>query len=347
MRIGGKVGLGWCLSAALMVSAQGSSAAPPLPTKPPADVYATYGVHNDRHNDVCADPSCVYKRRPRLDPIYPAYWTSHWAMYRVFNHWVEFPPPYDHAPPKGLKEGQDYQKSWGVTYYDTTYKSRFGTGAMEEHYDKYCLPIFPIDNHYSCSFISLDKVAFFVTYADRPAWMPKVCLFSPDNHWPARDFIKHLPWSARDSMRVPGVDGYSFWIDNGTGKIMHEGVKPDETANGGVLFGYGFYRKATPDRVDKAAAPYPHPQSFYFSGVPLILPQVPLPNAPIVSQNYTDFAMVRPNPATTWDQVKDLDPAKLPKCQLFNPPPEANPHRLDAVAGPPKKIPMWGNIGRP
>jgi hypothetical protein len=47
------------------------------------------------------------------------------------------------------------------------------------------------------------------------------------------------------------------------------------------MFGYGFMSKATPDRVDKSAKPYRHPQSFYFSGYPL----APA-NAPMVSQDY-------------------------------------------------------------
>ncbi|MGL1446916.1 hypothetical protein ACSTIZ_00215, partial [Vibrio parahaemolyticus] len=71
-----------------------------------------------------------------------------------------------------------------------------------EHYEKKCLPIFPMENNYSCSFISLGPIAFFVTYDDRPKDMPKVCLFSPLNHPPARDFIKHLPYSLGDSMRT-------------------------------------------------------------------------------------------------------------------------------------------------
>jgi hypothetical protein len=50
------------------------------------------------------------------------------------------------------------------------------------------------------------------------------------------------------------------------------------------------------------------------------LPQVPLPNAPIISQNYTDFAMIKPDPSNTWAKVQALDPRSLPKCGLFKPP---------------------------
>ncbi len=62
----------------------------------------------------------------------------------------------------------------------------------------------------------------------------------------------------------------------------------------------------------KSDAPFRQPQSFYFSGYPL----APV-NAPIISQNYTDFAVVQPDSAVTWDQVAGLDPATLPRCQLY------------------------------
>jgi hypothetical protein len=86
-----------------------------------------------------------------------------------------------------------------------------------------------------------------------------------------------------------------------------------------AMFGYAFDSQPTTDRVDHCAPPYRHPQSFYFSGTPY-LPQWPLRNAPIISQNCTDFAMVKPHPATTWAEVQELDPAQLPRCELFTPP---------------------------
>jgi hypothetical protein len=162
--------------------------------------YATYGIHNDAHQSLCQHAGCVYPRGEKdpSDPDYPAYWTSRWTMYRVFKGYETSQPPYL-GPPPGLNEGEDYQASSGVTYYDSTWKGASGEGAMEEHYEGWCLPIFPFSNKYSCSFISLADVAFFVTYDDRPKWMPKVCLFSPRNHPPGRDFIKHLRYSESDS----------------------------------------------------------------------------------------------------------------------------------------------------
>lgn len=308
----------------------------------PENVYATYGVHNDSQVEDCAFPNCIYKRRPMepTDPRYPAYWT----MYRVFNKYRDNPPPYDREPPAALKDGVDYQTSWGTTYYDSTWRGWLGNGATDEQYDKFCLPIFPIPNNYSCSFISLGDTAFFVTYNDRPSWMPPVCLFSPRNHSPERDFIKHLSYASGDSARLKNkVQGYSFWVRL-DGSIMHVGAVPDETAGGGILFGYAFNKRPTPDGVDKRAAAYRHPQSFYFSGVPK-LPGVPLPDAPIVSQNYTDFAIVRPDPAKTWGQVSNLDPSKLPACQLFNPPPSVTAGATNP-GGSSAAIPTWGSIGR-
>lgn len=68
------------------------------------------------------------------------------------------------------------------------------------------------------------------------------------------------------------------------------------------------------DSVDKKAAPYRHPHSFYFSG----FPGTP-PNAPILSQNYTEFSMKKPDPKKTWDLVSKFAAGKpIPKCNLFN-----------------------------
>jgi hypothetical protein len=308
------------------------------------NVYPTYGVHNAPANSPCSVKKCVYTRSEGepTDPLYPQYWTSDWHMYRVFNHFAEFPPPYNGTPPTPLKEGQDYELSYGTTYYDETWRGPTGEGAMMEHYEKRCLPIFPIPNSYSCSFISLGNVAFFVTYPeDRPKGMPPVCLFSPMNHPPARDFIKHLPYSKGDSERLQGqVQGYSFWI-NSAGKPVQVGVSPDRTNQGDILFGYAFQSRPTPDRSDPAAAPYRHPQSFYFSGV--YNPQDPgmLPDAPIVSQNYTDFSMLKPDPAKTWHQVDTLNIKTLPECQLFNPP---SVRALDSHSNPGMRT--WGDIGK-
>jgi hypothetical protein len=321
------------LTAAVLLALAASAA----PAQQPADVYSTYGVHNPPADSPCANPTCVYVRQPGepTDPRYPAFWSSNWHMYRVFHGYAQNPPPYDGAPPAALKAGVDYEVSDGATYYDSTWRGPSGDGAMMEHYQKRCLPIFPISNHFTCSFISLGDVAFFVTYdEDRPSGMLPVCLFSPLNHPPRPDFIKHLPYSAGDSARLGNrVQGYSFWVDAASGKPIQVGVAPDRTSDGAIMFGYAFMRQLAPDLVDKSAAPYRHPQSFYFSGYPL----APA-DAPIVSQNYTDFAMRRPDPKKTWDLVNKLDPKTLPQCQLFNPPAAA----MGAAAA--KRAPTWGDL---
>ncbi len=290
-------------------------------------VYATYGVHNPPSDTpACASPDCRYVRGPGepADPLYPPFWQSRWTMYRVFEGYQENPPPYDGRPPAGT----EYETSYGASYYDSTWRGPSGEGAMMEHYERRCLPIFPIPNNFTCSFISLGNTAFFVTYeADRPAGMPPVCLFSPMNHPPRRDFISHLPYSSGDSERLgPGAQAYSFWISAVTGRPIQTGASPDQTAHGGILFGYAF----APLRGAL------QPQSFYFSGYPL-----PPANAPIVSQNYTDWAPTQPDPARTWNQVSGLDPATLPACQLFDPP--AGNRMLGAT---PARAPTWGHIGR-
>jgi hypothetical protein len=248
-------------------------------------------------------------------------------MYRVFNGYQNYPPPYAGRPPAPLQEGKDYEVSVGATYYDSTWPGASGTGAMMEHYEKRCLPIFPISNHFTCSFISLGNIAYFVTYDDRPAWMPKVCLFSPLNHPPRRDFIAHLPYSADDSRRLgPRGQGYSFWIDPSTGSVIRVGAAYDPKTPDAILFGYAFAPNG------RGAL---EPQSFYFSGST----DTP-PNAPIVSQNYVGFSDVKPDPAKTWDQVAGLDPNTLPACQLFDPPSNG------LLQGTRKTRPTWSDIGR-
>lgn len=306
------------------------------------DVYATYGVHNPPEYSNCASPDCVYKREPGQpsDPRYPDYWSSNWTMYRVFNGYVENPPPYDGKPPPALQEGRDYEVSYGSTYYDSQWRGPTGEGAMMEHYVKRCLPIFPGSNHYTCSFVSLGDMAYFLTYPeDRPAGMPPCCVFSKLNHPPRTDFIKHLPYAKGDSERLGyRVQGYSFWVDPRTDKPpVQVGVSPDRTAEGDIMFGYAFNSVPTPDRVNKTAAPYRHPQSFYFSGVPMNPP-----NAPIVSQNYTDFAMVRPDPTKTWDQVAKMCTGNVPRCELFNPPASGDGKALGAEQA--REAPTWGDI---
>lgn len=256
--------------------------------------YNTGGVHNDKG---CAAPGACIGKRPvgaPSDPQYPQWWTSEWTMYRVFRNYTQFPPPYA-SPPAGLTPA-DYEVSHGASYYDATYRPRDGDGigAMMESYTSRCLPIFPSKNDFSCAFISLGNKAYFLRYGARPADVPACCQFSPMNHPPRTDFIKHLPYDPALSQHLGGsIQAYAKYM-------------------GGPLFGYAFEKEARPDSVDHAAAPYRHPQSFFFSGYP-----DDLPDAPIVSQNYVNFRMQRPDPAQTWEQVAQMCTPRPRWCCLF------------------------------
>lgn len=329
-----------CASLFLAACSEGKGKVKSTTADPTIDdhVYQTYGVHNAPDISPCQSSDCEYTRGEGVpaDPLYPEYWSADWNMYRVFNNYKEFPPPYNQIPPTGLVEGADYEMSKGSTYYDSTLSFPTGEGAMMEHYENRCLPIFPISNKYTCSFISLGDMAFFVTYEkDRPESMPPICVFSRFNHPPRRDFIKHLPYSKSDSERIgPTGQGYSFWIKAKGGAVTQQGVTPIPPDGPNdppmIMFGYGF------KTVLGSPLKQPQPQSFYFSGYP-ISPA----NAPIVSQNYTRFEKQRPDPKKTWDQVKGLDVSTLPYCQLFDPPKDS---ALLAVDG--KTWPTWSDIGR-
>jgi len=293
--------------------------APSAALPPSSPVYPTYGVHNPPQYSPCAAPDCLYGRAPGepSDPILPLYWTAKWKMYRVYNQYAEYPPPYDGAPPPPLKECVDYEVSNGTSYYDSTWRGPNGEqGAMMEFYEDRALPIFPGPNHYSCAYISLGDNAYFLTFKNnRPTSMVPVCLFSALNHPPMRDFIKHLPYSKGDSDRLGGrVQGYSFWTSpEGNQPPIQVGVSPDRTKDGAVLFGYAFHSDWTEESDGGALQMlYRRPHSFYFSGWP-----ADPPNAPIVSQSFYDFSITKPNPSKTWDLVEQFAEGKLiPVCQF-------------------------------
>ncbi len=282
------------LLVSLVFTAAPVSAVEPLACDETKQIYFTKGVHNPCD---CGREGCVESRKDGdpPDPVYPDYWVSEWTMYRVFAAFEDNLPPWSN-PPGGLVAGKDYEISYGATYYDATWIAQDGsTGAMMEHYERRCLPIFPIGNDFTCSFISLGNTAYFLTYQkDRPQNMPPCCLFSPYNHPPRRDFVKHLPYSTEDSAHLNGrLRAYRY-------------VAPHD-----IWFAYAFFK----DRWVDEAKQYLLPHSFYFSGYPLTPP-----NAPFVSQNYSNFRMEQPNPRETWAQVARMCPTIPPTCQLFDPP---------------------------
>lgn len=283
--------------------------------------YFTRGVHNEV--DCVPEQKCIARRLPGepSDPLYPQYWTSEWTMYRVFNDYKEYPPPYG-SPPAGLTPS-DYEVSYGASYYDADYvpADKDGTGAMMEHYVDRCLPIFPGSNHYTCSFVSLGNKAYFLRYQNITADTPACCQFSLDNHPPRRDFIKHLPYDAQQSAHLDDtLQAYSIVVE------PHD-----------ILFGYAFFKQPAPDTYDRSAPPYRHPQSFFFSGFFMPNADVP-PNAPIVSQNYTNFRMQKPDPRQTWAQVSERCTGEIPWCCLF---PGDCPEKKGAVGA---TAPSWGSL---
>ena len=270
------------------------------------DIYPTRTVHNEECQDSeNLGDNCLAKRKEGepSDPQYPKWWISDWTMYRVFEDYKDdkLRPPYT-SPPENLAPS-NYEVSYGTTYYDSTYipQDRDGTGAMEEYYKDRCLPIFPRENDYTCAFVSLGNKAYFLNYGKNPDQKPKICLFSSHNHPPRTDFIKHLPYNAQESKHVgDSLQAYSI--------LVPPAPKEDPT----ILFGYAFYKKPTPDSFDKTAEPYRHPQSFYFSGDP-----GNLANAPLVSQNYTNFRMEQPD-SKIWSEVAEMIPHNPKECCLFD-----------------------------
>lgn len=309
-----------CASCVSLFSAlEAAWAGPPTADAAARHFYNTGGVHN---NKGCLPPKrCIAARNSGdpVDPQFPEWWSSEWTMYRIKKEYPDNPPPYA-SPPAGLAPA-DYEVSYGASYYDASYRPADGDGegAMMEHYEKRCLPIFPIENKFTCSFVSLGNKAYFLRYQDRPAGTPACCQFSLQNHAPRRDFIKHLPFDAKRSTHLDGsVLAYARYM-------------------GGPLFGYAFEKTPRPDSHDKSAAPYRHPQSFFFSGDPGNPPQ-----APIVSQNYTNFRMEQPDPAKTWNQVAQMCTPQPEWCCLFKGDcPEKTDSAAERSAPSPK---AWNNI---
>lgn len=290
------------LLAPLPALSNGLAATEGAPEQAPA-IYPTFGVHNPPQYSPCPDTAqdCLNRRAEGepSDPLYPQQWISDWVMYTVHDGFVKNPPPYS-SPPSTLTPEQ-YSVSYGSTYYDSTYQadSYPDSGAMMEFYQERCLPIFPIDNQFTCAFISLGKTAYFLTFPqDRPANMPECCLFSPENHPPRRDFVKHLPYSAADTARIDGIQAYSL-------KTPGPGGAP-------ILFGYAFESSYRTDPGITGQEAYRHPYAFYFSGS-----ATNPPNAPMVSQNYTNFSAAKPDPSQTWDLVGKMCTGTLPNCNLF------------------------------
>lgn len=264
--------------------------------------FPSHGVHSPCG---CPDGGCDAARSPGdpPDPQYPEHWIAKWTMYRVFSPQPDNPPPYA-DPPAGLEAGTDYEASSGVTYYDSAYvpADKDGVGAMLARYEGRCLPIFPIENDFGCTFASLGNKTWMLTdEADRPEGMAACCLFSAYHHAPRRDFVRHLPYAPEDSARLDGtLQAYRY-------TVSRQGTD--------IWFGYAFHR----DQHLDPEGQYLRPHSSYSSGA-----VTDPPRAPVISQNYTDFEARKPDPSV-WEPVAAACGGEsVPVCNLF----DADPARF-------------------
>ncbi|MCG9693817.1 hypothetical protein L1D55_19060 [Vibrio sp. Isolate22] len=287
-------------------------------------IYPTNGVHSDC---LCTEQNnyCVAERNDNdpIDPSFPDYWMSEWTMYTITNEAASKanPPPYS-SPPSTLTPS-DYIVSYGASYYDSKWRPKKPTdkedvGAMLEYYDKFCLPIFGRtieDNQHSCAFVSLGKQAYYLTFPDGDNMKtnsskqmlnqlkPDCCMFSPSNHPPRTDFIKHLDYWPQASQNLNSSVQAYYW------KQMWEEVKPP------ILFAYAFYKPVPAQLASTFSKLEQNPQSFFFTGS-LEIEGEPLD--PMVSQNYVNFQRRKPN-TELWDSVKKWCPIDTTeKCRLFS-----------------------------
>jgi len=92
----------YAVSLVLMVSTVQANEGRGLKDK--AAAFASLLLHrrNPQQQKLHSAKKCVYERTAGepSDPAFPIYWTSEWTMYRVFNNYDKFPPPYA-LPPAG------------------------------------------------------------------------------------------------------------------------------------------------------------------------------------------------------------------------------------------------------
>lgn len=275
-------------------------------------VYETNGVHSDcgcdKDNNYCLakkDPS--EPKRPK----FPDHWISDWTMFTVMNETAaeEFPPPYTN-PPANI-EAKDYRVSYGTSYYDNNYrpkepKGEQDFGAMMEHYSDFCLPIFgwPENKYeFTCAFVSLGKTAYFLEYKSNSEDAPKCYEFSPNNHPPRPDFLKHLDYWPEASKQLNGSVQAYYWK-----QLWQKDAEPR------MLFAYAFNReKSLQGNLPIDNEWYQRPQSFFFTGQ---IAQGKEMTSPMISQNYTSFRTEQPNPKL-WQQVENWCKQPVPLAHLF------------------------------
>ena len=146
-------------------------------------------------------------------PVWPNTFITDWEMYHTLPE--EPIPPY----PDG-KMLSPYTAGRGRTYYD------WGKLSMLEEYYDFCVPIFVEGFNFTCHFLNVGNISYFITFDDRPSWTPPCCIFgkpwlppSPSTITGALPFYKKAEFYGRE------VNWYRNSPD-----------KPDE-----LVFGYGFY----------------------------------------------------------------------------------------------------------
>ncbi|XP_074654631.1 uncharacterized protein LOC141908468 [Tubulanus polymorphus] len=159
------------------------------------------------------------------EPILPNRFKTNWTIY---YYPMEDPwPPYQTAPPAPHSMGRGY------SVYDNFLP------AMAEVFFDECLPIFPVRNHWPCTFLNRGTTAYLIS----PDWAPlgPCCIFGNPWHTPRPNFIHVVPFNRTEVFHEKIVD----WFVLG-------GRYP-------APFGYGFYRQ-------KLSQGESIPAAFWFRG---------------------------------------------------------------------------------
>eukprot|EP00117_Sycon_ciliatum_P040162 scpid93606/ scgid29556/ len=143
---------------------------------------------------------------------WPEKWISDWTLYHVL--------PEDPTPPYADgKVPEQSRKGRGRTYYDWS-----KLAIIEEYYD-FCVPIFVEGHNFTCHFLNVNNVSYFITFDDRPSWTPPCCIFGKPWLPPSPSTISNtLPFYGKK----PFHDREVNWYRN-------------TPPAGELTFGYGFY----------------------------------------------------------------------------------------------------------
>ena len=96
-------------------------------------------------------------------------------------------------PPYYPQPKSDYVSSYGKTYYDANYRG----GAAREQYFQTCIPIFRVENNWSCDFYVINENNLAVVHfgEDRPKEFPECCTFGSPFRAQPRDFPSKMNYT--------------------------------------------------------------------------------------------------------------------------------------------------------